>query len=155
MSRKEPSRAGPQDAELRSWPRWLGLSFLAFAAVLALWTVWLTYHLPSRHLSAHWDVAWGGFDVMLAFALAATGVAAIRGSPWLFGAAVSAATLLSVDAWFDMLTAFGHQQVMTAVLQAVFVEMPLAAACLYVATREKRNLSSTRPWLEPKDGGEV
>lgn len=128
------------------------MTFLGLAAVLALWTVWLTYHLPSRHLSAHWDVAWGGFDVMLAIALAATGVAAIRGSPWLFGSAVSAATLLAVDAWFDILTAFGHEQVMTAIIQAAFVEMPLAIACLFVATREKRNLSSTRSVLEPRKG---
>ena len=112
------------------------------AAVLALWTVWLTFTLPSRHVSPHWDVAWGGFDVMLAILLGITGVATIRNSPWLFGSAVCAATLLTVDAWFDILTARGGHQVVVAIVQAVFLELPLAAACLFVATREKRVLSS-------------
>lgn len=133
-----------------SVPRRLGLIFLASAVVVALWTVWLSYDLPSRSLAAHWDVAWGGFDVMLAVALGATGVSTIRNSPWLFGSAICAATLLSVDAWFDCLTANGHRQVILALAQAVFLELPLALACLYVATRETRVLSSKASLFEKK-----
>jgi len=111
--------------------------FLVSAGVLALWTVWLTYDLPSRHLSTHWDVAWAGIDVMLAIALGATGLATVKNFPWLLGSAVCAATLLTVDAWFDCLTANGAHEVVVSVLQAVFVELPLAAACLYTAVRRR------------------
>jgi hypothetical protein len=139
---KEPPPSRLAGGDPRSLPRWVGPIFLLSAAVLGLWTVWLTFNLPSRHVSPHWDVAWGGFDVMLAIALVIAGVATIRNSPWLFGSAVCAATLLTIDAWFDILTARGQHEVITAIIQAAFLELPLAAACLYVATREKRILSS-------------
>lgn len=122
-------------------PTWLGLVFLLIATMLALWTVWLTHNLPRRHLAAHWNLAWGGFDIGLTIALALTGVAVIRRSTWLMAAAVCASTLLVVDAWFDILTSNGHHQVMVAVASALFLELPLAGACLFVAFREKRILS--------------
>ena len=125
-------------------PTWVGYVFLFIATVLAAWTVWVTHNLPRRQLAAHWNVAWAGFDVMLTIALALTGIAAIRRSPWLLGAAACASTLLVVDAWFDILTANGHHQVMVAVAAAVFLELPLAAGCLYIAMREKRVLAPRR-----------
>jgi hypothetical protein len=39
--------------------------------------------LPSTHRSEHWDVAWGGFEVMLALMLLAVAVTAWCGSAWL------------------------------------------------------------------------
>jgi hypothetical protein len=42
-------------------------------AVLGLgllpWALWLGYSLPSRQVAHHWDLAWAGFDVVLAAAL--------------------------------------------------------------------------------------
>jgi hypothetical protein len=137
MTRIAPPPSERTGAEKEALPRWLGMIFLASAGALALWTVWLTFDLPSRHLSPHWDVAWGGIDVMLALALGATGIATVRDYPWLLGAAVCAATLLTVDAWFDCLTANGGHELVISLVQAVFIELPLAAACLYAAVRRR------------------
>ena len=42
------------------------------AAGLLPWTLWLTYSLPSRNITQHYDLAWVGFDVALLLAFAAT-----------------------------------------------------------------------------------
>src|SRR5947207_2354569 len=48
---------------------------VAVLACLALvvWTLWLGADLPSRYLVGHWDLAWVGFDLLLAGSIAATG----------------------------------------------------------------------------------
>jgi len=76
---------------------WIGVLFAAAALVLVPWVVFLVRALPSHHRSAHWDVAWGGFDIALALLLVGVAAAAWRRSPWLEGAATAAATLLLVD----------------------------------------------------------
>ena len=45
-----------------------------------------------------------------------------------FITAASAATLLVVDAWFDIMTS-PRGQVLTAIVLAAFIELPLAAVC--------------------------
>jgi hypothetical protein len=68
------------------------------------WIVYLAYSLPSRQVSADYDIAWAGFDVMLLVALASTGYFAFRRSRYSATAAAATATLLVVDAWFDVMT---------------------------------------------------
>ncbi len=95
------------DAEAASpWhpPRWVVPLFGLAALLLVPWVVLLVAALPSAHRAAHWDIAWAGFDVWLALLLLTVAVAAWRRSPWLEGAATATATLLFVDAWFDLLT---------------------------------------------------
>jgi hypothetical protein len=53
------------------------------AAGLLPWTLWLTYSLPSRNITDHYDLAWVGFDVALLLAFAATTWFAVRSSQWL------------------------------------------------------------------------
>jgi len=113
----------------------LGPVFLVMAVVLAVWTTWLTVRLPTHHLVRSWDVAWGGFDVLLTTLLVATGIALVRRSSWVRAFAVATAALLVVDAWFDITTAQAGEQLTQAILQAVFVEVPVALLCLYVAWR--------------------
>jgi hypothetical protein len=55
---------------------WIGVLFAAAALVLVPWVVFLVRALPSQHRSAHWDVAWGGFDIALALLLVGVAVAA-------------------------------------------------------------------------------
>ena len=43
--------------------------------ILAPWTAWLVVSLPSTQTAHHWDLAWAGFDVALAAALVAAGLA--------------------------------------------------------------------------------
>ena len=116
-----------------STPRWIGRVFVVLAVCLVPWTVLLAYTLPARHGTHHYDVAWTGFDVALAGALLATGIGAVRQAVWLQGVAAAAATLLLCDAWFDVLSSTGRDELIMAVLLALFVELPVAAACLFVA----------------------
>ena len=50
--------------------RWAGPAFVLFSLILLPWIVYLAHSLPSRQLSADYDAAWAGFDVMLLAALA-------------------------------------------------------------------------------------
>ncbi len=60
-------------------------------------------------------------------ALGATGYFALRRSRYLALTAAAAATLLVVDAWFDIMTS-PRGQVLMAIILAV-TELPLAAVC--------------------------
>jgi hypothetical protein len=102
--------------------------------------------LPSAHQASHWDIAWSGFDVVLALLLSAVAVAAWRGSLWLEGAATAAATLLFVDAWFDVLTSSTRVELLVAIAEAALVELPLAVLCLFLARHAERRLKLQ--WLE-------
>lgn len=117
---------------------WLGYAFIAWAVGLGAWSAWLTVTLPHRHLTPNWNIAWGGFDVMLAVALIATGITAWRGSDWFPTSAVATATLLVVDAWFDILTSHKGEELALAITMALFVELPLATLCLVIAWRRTR-----------------
>ena len=118
-------------------PRW-AVRLLA-VAVLALvpWTLALGYRLPARHTTSEWDVAWVGLDVGLALALAATGVGLARRRAWAGAAATAAATILACDAWFDNVLATGLEEHVEAALEALCVELPLAALCLWLAARRR------------------
>jgi hypothetical protein len=96
------------------------------------WIAYLAYSLPSRQVSADYDVAWAGFDVMLLVALAGTGYFALRRSRYLATGAAAAATLLVVDAWFDVMTTLPGQRLEPVAL-AAGVELPLAAVCVWLS----------------------
>jgi hypothetical protein len=58
--------------------RWAGPAFALFSLILLPWIAYLAYSLPSRQVSADYDIAWAGFDVMLLVVLASTGYFALR-----------------------------------------------------------------------------
>ena len=131
-----------QAAEPAGWrpPRWVVPLFGVAAVVLVPWVVLLVVVLPSAHRAAHWDIAWAGFDVALALLLLTVAVAAWRSSPWLEGAATATATLLFVDAWFDVLTSSTRAEFVVSIGEAAFVELPLAILCLLLARDAERRL---------------
>src|SRR2546423_10499762 len=104
-------------------PRWVAPLFGLAALLLVPWIVLLVYLLPSAQQASHWDIAWAGFDVGLALVLSGVALAAWRRSPWLEGAATAAATLLFVDAWFDVLTSSTRPELIVALVQAGFVQL--------------------------------
>jgi hypothetical protein len=112
--------------------RWAGPAFVLFSVILLPWTIYLGYSLPSRQLSPHYDIAWAGFDVLLLVALASTGYFALRRSRYLAMAAAATATLLAVDAWFDIMTS-PRRQLPQAFTLAVLIELPLAALCAWLS----------------------
>jgi hypothetical protein len=110
-------------------PRWVTISLSLVAIGLVPWTLWLTFSLPSRHVTDHYALAWVGFDLGLAAAFGATAWAAYRTSTWLVPFAAVTGTMLLCDAWFDVVTSGGGGERVEALLEAVFAELPLAVLC--------------------------
>jgi hypothetical protein len=143
MRRTGTTPTAAQAADGHGWRRlrrYGGTALLVGALVLIPWALYLGYTLPARHRVVHWDAIWFGFDLALALALLLTAVAAIRGRPWLAIPATASGTLLICDAWFDVLTARGAHELTTALLEAVLIELPLAALCIWMALRVDRVL---------------
>jgi hypothetical protein len=143
--------------------RWTGPLFALFSLIMVPWTVYIGESLPRRQLSSHYDVSWAGFDVMLLVALASTAYFALRRSRYLSMAATATATLLVVDAWFDLMTTPSGQLAQSIVLAAV-VELPLAAVCTWLSLHteelaERRIVLLMRRrgarWREPSGPGEA
>jgi hypothetical protein len=111
---------------------WAGPLFALCSVILLPWTIYLARTLPSRQESPHYDVAWAGFDVILLIGLATTAYFALRRSRFLTISASASATLLVVDAWFDIMTAPGDQ-IAQAIVLAAAAELPLAAICLWLS----------------------
>jgi hypothetical protein len=118
-------------AEERAVAR-VGVVFAICSALLVPWTIYLAYDLPRRARTAHYDWAWVGFDLMLAAALVALAWTALRRSDWLPVAGAWSAALLITDAWFDVMTSSGREAFVTALVMAVLVELPLAAASIWL-----------------------
>ena len=78
-------------------------------------------------------VAWAGFDLFEALALAATVVAMARRSVFVTVFASVAGTALLCDAWFDLVTAQPGREFGWALLFALVGELPLAALCFWIA----------------------
>jgi hypothetical protein len=126
-------------------PTWIVALFALAALFLVPWVVLLVRVLPSTQRASHWDIAWAGFDVALALLLVAVAVTAWRRSPWLEGAATATAALLFVDAWFDVLTSSTRAELGVSIVEAVCVELPLAALCLLLARSAERRLQPPPP----------
>ena len=133
--------------------------------VLIPWTVFLTFSLPSHHETADWRTVWGGFDVAEALALIGVAIAALRRSPWLEAIAAIAGTLLCTDAWFDITLEWGGKHMVSSIVEAATLELPLAAICFWVASDAERALARAlpAPWrraairalLEPDESPEA
>jgi hypothetical protein len=124
-------------------PRWVTPLLTLVAVGLLPWTLWLTFSLPARHVSQHYDVAWVGFDIGLAAAFGATTWAAFRRSGWIVPLAAATGAMLVCDAWFDVVTSAGGGERVEAVLEAVFAELPLAAVCVFIVVDTERFLRAT------------
>ncbi|HEX4520029.1 MAG TPA: hypothetical protein VH063_10660 [Gaiellaceae bacterium] len=116
----------------RLLPRRLAAALGLIAILLVPWTLWLTFTLPTRHLTHHYRLAWVGFDIWLAIAFGATAIAALRLSPWLQALAALTGTMLLCDAWFDVVTAASGDEQTVAILEAICAEIPLAILCGWI-----------------------
>lgn len=132
------SAAPPEHHSRVPLPRWVAPILLLTAAGLLPWTLYLTYSLPSRHVTQHYDLAWVGFDIALLSVFAVTAFCTVRSSQWLVPAAATTATMLLCDAWFDIVTSGGPGERMEAVLQAALAEIPLAAICWFIVYDAER-----------------
>ena len=102
------------------------------------WASRLATILPSRYVVGHWDIAWVGFDLMLAAGIAATGVTVWRRSPFAPAISLGTAVMLLCDAWFDVITSTGTGDLVPSLLLAGLVELPLAGLAVVLAHRDRR-----------------
>jgi hypothetical protein len=126
---REPSRAARR--------RFLVVVVAACVAMVP-WTVVLAVTLPRHYLASHWRLAWVGLDTATVVFLAWTAWMAHRQRQALVVSAIVTATLLSVDAWFDVVTATGNADRLASLATAVFGEIPLAVLLFVVASRVLR-----------------
>jgi hypothetical protein len=114
--------------------RWLAPLFFLVGIGLLPWTVYMVATLPARHVQPnYYDVAWGGFDIVLAALLVASGVGLLRRRLWVQSTATAAATMLVCDAWFDILSSRPGTERVLAILLALVAELPSAVICLLIA----------------------
>lgn len=133
MALSQPEQ--PPPLAPRVVPRWCGVLLVVLGLLTLPWIAGLAVVLPSSSRSAHYDVSWAGFDLLLCVLLLRTGWSALRRSEHSELTAAMAGTLLIVDAWFDVLGAPDTGQFLIALAMAVFVELPLAALCLWISGR--------------------
>jgi hypothetical protein len=127
-----PDKAARDAIRLRPVPRWVAPVFAVLGGATVPWTVHLAMSLPAQASAQHYRVAWVGFDVMLIVVLLLTATVAWRGSRHVGLLAASTATMLVVDAWFDVTTS-PPADVPSAILSAVLLELPLAVVCGWIA----------------------
>lgn len=128
-------------------PRWVGLVFFLMGVVTVPWIGYLAATLPEAATAGHYRLAWVGFDLALVLCLIRTGVSAWRGHDSVAIPATATATLLMIDAWFDVCTAPGRGELAEAMLLAALVELPLAGACIWLAAHaESMRAQRLRFW---------
>ena len=110
------------------------------AALLVPWTLYLAVTLPRHYQAHHYWLGWVGFDLALVAVLVVTGLSLARGGPGLSRYAAVAATMLVIDAWFDVLNAATLTDFLVAVLTGVLFELPLAYLCWRLARLDSRAL---------------
>ncbi|WP_199737047.1 MULTISPECIES: hypothetical protein [Micromonospora] len=124
--------------EVRPAPRWVAPTFVVLALLTLPWIGYLALTLPRHAVAVHYRAAWVGFDLGLVALLALTAWRAYRGDRRVVVAATATATLLAVDAWFDVVTTPAGPDLVVSVLSAALVELPLAAVCLWIARHGDR-----------------
>jgi hypothetical protein len=129
-------------------PPWIAPAFLLCAIVLLPWTAVLFLTLPQHYVANHWSLAWGGFDIGLGLALAGTAISVARRSPYAEVTAAVTGTLLVCDAWFDVLTSRGTAAIVQSALLAVFIELPIAGLCFWMAANIAHAVEIARPYLQ-------
>jgi hypothetical protein len=117
---------------------WLGRGLIVAGAGMIPWLAGLAVQLPSQTTAYHWAAAWTGLDAMEAAGLAATGLLLLRRDDRYRLTAMVTATLLVVDAWFDVTTSAPGGDQAIAIAMAVCAELPVAALCAVLAWRGDR-----------------
>jgi hypothetical protein len=124
------------------------MTVLVFGAVVeTAWTIYLGFRLPRHYVANHWDLAWVGLDAAQAIFLLLSAWAAWRRRAILIQFANTCATLLLIDAWFDVTTA-RYSDLQQSML-ALAIELPSAFALLLISRRIAKRLLST--WLANTD----
>ena len=134
-----PGDPGFSLAFVKRRARRMAALFALAGVCLVPWIVYLAISLPKRDVDTHYRAAWVGFDILLVTSIVMTAYYAFRVDTRVQLPAMATATLLVVDAWFDVMTAGRHRGVGLALLMAVCVELPAALGSLWLARRVNHN----------------
>ena len=126
----DPAAPGPRSTRSR-----LGRAYVAAGVAMIPWVFYLSRALPASATDSHWAAAWVGLDSCEALALFATGRLLLRADNRCALAATATAVLLLTDAWLDVTSAGPGADLLTAIVMAVFAEVPIALACVALALR--------------------
>jgi hypothetical protein len=119
-------------------PRWLGPLAVCCAIGIIPWIVYLAMTLPARQRAVDYDIAWVGYDAAMCAVLGALAYCALRRRPATGAIAAVAATMLVIDAWFDIVTTEDRARLTLAIISAACAEIPLAIVCGWVAINAER-----------------
>jgi hypothetical protein len=147
---KTASRAVPP--QIRRRARRLAWLYTGAAIILLPWIALLAYTLPRRQFDLHYRAAWVGFDILLVLAISRTAYMAFRLDPRVQLPATATATLLFVDAWFDITTSGSRGQFLEAFVLAMLVEIPSAVFSLYIAYKVNHRVIALARLNSPPDG---
>jgi hypothetical protein len=105
---------------------------LVIALALVPWVVFLGFTLPPRYDAGHWQLLWIGYDAAQVAVLLFAAWAAWFRRQILAATALVAATLMICDAWFDVVSSFGHRDQWVTLATAIGCEIPLAVFFLWL-----------------------
>jgi hypothetical protein len=131
--------------------RWLPRLLVLGCVGMVPWIVLLAIRLPRHYVAGHWQAAWIGFDVVLLTSLAVTAWSLWQQRQIVIVASLTTAILLICDAWFDITTSRLGGDLLTSVLSAALVELPLAAGLLMLSERLRRVTMRLSQGLTPAD----
>ncbi|MCX6499649.1 MAG: hypothetical protein NTU93_12770 [Arthrobacter sp.] len=127
----------------RVWARLRGLGWrrmaLACGAAAGLfysaWIFYLSGTMPSVTVAYNWNMAWLALDGFEGVTALLTAVFLFKGSSYAALSAAAFSTSLCIDALFDVTTAAQGPPLVTAVLEAVLVELPFAGLSALLAVK--------------------
>jgi hypothetical protein len=117
-------------------PRKIRRHRIALLSVASLglipWTIYLGITLPDRYVVHNWTLTWTGFDAILTLMFAATALLAYFRKQLVVLASFTSGALLICDAWFDLTTSHGDDQ-LVALGFALGIELPVATFLIYAS----------------------
>lgn len=127
----------------RVWARLRGLEWRRMALVCgaaagvfyAVWIFYLSGTMPAVTVAYNWSTAWLALDGFEAATAVLTAVFFFRSSPYAALSSAAFSTSLCIDALFDVTTAAQGEPLVTAILEAVLVELPFAALSAVLAVK--------------------
>jgi hypothetical protein len=129
---------------------------LLIAAGLTAWVFELGAVLQGQAQVRNWSSTWVGLDLMEITGLVLTAILLRRRSVYLSAVAAVTATLFTLDAWFDVLTASAgtdwYESLAVALLGEVPMSLLLAALAVWAPLRCGRHDAANRPGPHPTAG---
>ncbi|MGO4857318.1 hypothetical protein [Arthrobacter sp. 2MCAF14] len=122
---------------LRGWG-WRRMAIACGAAAVLFYVAWIFYlsgTMPSVTVAYNWNMAWLALDGFEGLTALLTAVFLFKGSTYAALSAAAFSTSLCIDALFDVTTAAQGPPLLTAILEAVLVELPFAAISAVLAVK--------------------